>query len=466
MRRVFYPTLDLFSYSLAYGLGDDEAQARSRRAALIAFLGGCGLDAAALAEVRRRDRAVSSKPTDVLKERDLLDVGFRFSEGMCFKGYVLPKRLNDCYALLLDCSIEDADTQVYTLDNLLWLQRLQEVLIPKQEAWAKDQAVLGETWMLSLLVDELLSEADYAAIARSCAQTLLPKIAADEMKCEQMAFLGGVLAVVAYFDMELGQVQHLFIGIYRNRAQVHELGQHYYIQWLRLWHNKHKMMWAYRQGLGLKMRLLQAIPEIRRCRQDVQVEVRSQRDLLRLEQALKVARDEQFKYAENLRLLLDQRNTIEINLSNYQHRLADIRRLSGDGLGFFEQMIEDAEQHLVQVQKNHDNLSPEMDLLDKLVAHIGVNIGLRKEQRDRRFIQRVEVFGVVFAVAAIIMGSSGDFPIKSIEQAQANPIGQFLAVYLSVPAAWLDSGISIVLSLGISTLPILLWWVLGLFFRK
>ena len=66
----------------------------------------------------------------------------------------------------------------------------------------------------------------------------------------------------------------------------------------------------------------------------------------------------------------------------------------------------------------------------KISSNFGINIALRKEQRDRKFIQRVEVFGILFALAAIIIGSSGDFPIKTIAQAKHNPIGDFLSVYL------------------------------------
>jgi hypothetical protein len=103
------------------------------------------------------------------------------------------------------------------------------------------------------------------------------------------------------------------------------------------------------------------------------------------------------------------------------------------------------------------DLSLEMDLLDKLVAHIGINIALRKEQRDRKFIQRVEVFGILFALAAIIIGSSGDFSIKTIAQAKHNPIGDFLSVYLSIPDAWLDVGISITVSLLVPIILGLIW---------
>ena len=450
MIPVVYPTLDVFLYSLAYSLGDSEAEKQERQLAFIHFLRNWGLDEASLETVQQQNANISE--VDLLAEQQLV----KFSEKTSYEGYLYPKRLNDCYALLLDCSIEDSETNVYDMDDLSWLGQLQEILQQKKRGWDKNQQVLGETWMLSFAVTN--TAVDYEAIARACCHKLLP--AGAEYSLQSNHFLGGILFVVNYFVLEQDylQEQQLFIGIYPDKTQVQTLARDYYERWLNLCHCQNKIDWAYGQSRQLKQRLLQAIPEIRRCRQAVQVEVLNDYDLIEIERTLNVARIQQFEYAENLRLLLDQANTIETNLYNYRKCLAGIRQLSGDGLGCFDRFAGKVEQHhLLQVQKDHDNLSLEMDLLDKLVAHIGINIALRKEQRDRKFIQRVEVFGILFALAAIIIGSSGDFPIKTIAQAKHNPIGDFLSVYLSIPDAWLDVGISITVSLLVPIILGLIW---------
>jgi hypothetical protein len=129
--------------------------------------------------------------------------------------------------------------------------------------------------------------------------------------------------------------------------------------------------------------------------------------------------------------------------------LQRIRQQSKETLVFLDDIAKRAEnRYSLQVQKDYDNLSPELDLLDKLVMHIHVNIGLRKEQRDRQFIQRIEIFGIIFATVAVIVAISGssDFPINS-ENAMEYTIGQWLNLYLHIPEAWLKVGISISLSL-------------------
>jgi hypothetical protein len=61
-------------------------------------------------------------------------------------------------------------------------------------------------------------------------------------------------------------------------------------------------------------------------------------------------------------------------------------------------------------------------------------------------------------MAAIIIGTSGDFPINNFDDAINNPIGKWLYEYLPIPKDWLDVSISISLSIifAISTGFILL----------
>lgn len=449
LTRVIYPTLDVFYYSLQSSLGDDDAKKHQRREV---FIQGCHFDDR-LAQIFREQSQYHD--VDLLGNEQISP----FSKETSYKGYYYPKRLNDCYALLLDCSIEDSETHIYTTNNLLWLERLQEILQKRLNRFNKTLGYLGETWMLSFALPEVSDKASQQQIAESCYRQLLPRV--QDLSIECADFLGGSLFRFCYFDNKQQQEFSLFIGIYPDKDTIINLGKVYYQHLMHLFHYQHKVLWAYQQNLQLRQQLIAAIPEVRHCQQQVDVLTNQHWNLDAIETSLSAARAKQVSYAKDLRLLLDQRNTININAYNYQQRIKKIQQLSGNQLTLFTQLAEVMEKHyLLQVQRNYDNLSPEMDLMDKLVAYIAVNLNLRKEQQDRRFIKRIEIFGMTFALAAIVSSTSGDFPIKNEMDALCHPIGHILSEYFFIPDRWLDSGISIVLSVIVVAIPLLIWYKL------
>jgi hypothetical protein len=441
MINLSYPTLDVFFYELRASLGDDDAKIQQRRES---FMRHCGIaDDTELQRIFHQQNQSQCNDVDLFGDKQIK----AFSQGTRYQGYYYPQRLNDTYALLVDCSIENSATEPCTTDNLLWLQRLKDIIQAKLGDY-EPQKIIGTTWMLSFAIPTTIETKHYAEIANNCCQILLPNINAQQSVVGQGEFLNGRLFEYWYDDPSTQESHHLLIGLYPDKNTIETLATDYYAELMNLFHYRHKILWAYRQSRALKQRLIAAIPEVRRCRKEVKrVSGAEEFHLPDVERTLAIAREKQFDYAEELRLLIDQKHTIDINLHNYQQRLQRIRQQSKEPLVFLDEIVKQAEnRYSLQVQKDYDNLSPELDLLDKLVMHIHVNIGLRKEQRDRQFLQKIEIFGLIFALGAIIVATSGDFPITTPNEALNNPIGQFLFEYLHIPKDWLKSVISIGLS--------------------
>ena len=455
MIKLHYPTLDVFFYELRASLGDHETKIQER---CESFMRHCGLSAedTELKQIFHQQNQSHGEHNDV----DLFgDKQIKaFSQDSRYQGYYYPQSLNDTYALLIDCSIEDSETEPCTTDNLSWLQGLKNIIQAKLGDY-DPRKIIGTTWMLSFAVPAALETKHYDDIAANCCQILLAKISCQQCVVGKWDFLNGRLFEYWYYDPSTQEHHHLLIGIYQDKHTIEMLATDYYAEFLNLFHYRHKILWAYRQSRELKQSLIAAMQEVRRCRKDVKTVSGAEFDISEVERTLSIAREKQFDYAEELRLLIDQKHTIDINLHNYQQRLQRIRQQSKAQLINLDDIAKLAEnRYSLQIQKDYDNLSPELDLLDKLVMHIHVNIDLRKEQRDRQFIQRLEIFGLIFAMAAIIIGTSGDFPINNFDDAINNPIGQLLYEYLPIPKDWLDVSISISLSIifAISTGLVLL----------
>ncbi|MDM8559502.1 hypothetical protein [Candidatus Parabeggiatoa sp. HSG14] len=443
MINLHYPTLDVFFYELRASLGDDDTKIQQHAESFMRHCGLCAEDTELKRIFLKQNQSHGEhNDVDLFGDKQIK----AFSQDNRYQGYYYPQRLNDVYALLVDCSIENSETEPCTTDDLSWLQGLKDIVQAKLGDY-ESQKIIGATWMLSFAIPAAIETKHYDKIAASCCQKLLPEISCQQSVVGKGEFLNGYLFEYWHYDPSTEERHHLIIGIYPDKNTIETLAA-YYDEFINLFHYRHKILWAYRQSVDLKQSLIAAIPEVRRCRKEVKTVSGAEFNIPEVERTLAIAREKQFDYAEELRLLIDQKHTIDINLHNYQQRLQRIRQKSEAQLISLDDIAKLAEnRYSLQIQKDYDNLSPELDLLDKLVMHIHVSIGLQKEQRDRKFIQRIEIFGLVFALGAIIVATSGNFPINSPDDALNHPIGNFLFEYLYIPKEWLKASILITLSI-------------------
>jgi len=117
-------------------------------------------------------------------------------------------------------------------------------------------------------------------------------------------------------------------------------------------------------------------------------------------------------YATHLDELNDQSHTIEINLGNYQKRLAKLAEKSASTLTVFKEfqsLTED--KYLLQVQKDYQGFSPKLRRLENLINYIRASVAILEETRDRHLSNTVAIWGTGLATCAIVASITGQLPI-------------------------------------------------------
>ncbi|MGL6137975.1 MAG: hypothetical protein ACRC2M_11820, partial [Planktothrix sp.] len=157
-----------------------------------------------------------------------------------------------------------------------------------------------------------------------------------------------------------------------------------------------------------------------------------------------------------------QRSTIEVNLDSYRQQLKElVAKVCEKNPEYEVKCLEQfhsyaRNKYLKQVNKDSENLSAGLKMLEVAVNLIRVNLQVREAKSDRTFQNTLGIVGAGLAAASVTASISGQFPnvvapvtiIKS-EEAKTlveQNLGQVLRS-LTIPESWLMPFISLVLSL-------------------
>lgn len=376
------PTLDLFVYDLREGLGQTDLQ------------------------IQENSRVFQQKlPEDIRNFNEIDDNSFepeyllllgeqRWSdfETDTHEGYYYPVRLSDVYGLLVDCTLKAPQST----SDLQWLSDLKSYL--SDDLLKGKTGNIGQTWMFSAQLSDMQE-----------AETL-------KQRC---------------YEVLADQNNHVIINFYPDETAARTAASKFYTQWMRLFNYYHKILWAYRQSRNLKQALKQDAVEIQVCLNESNF---STVDLNNLRKTLMRAWKIIPQYTSRLALLDDQSRTIEINLENYQKRLKKIKYEPTA-----DQFLEHArEKYLTQCQKDYANFHPYLSSLENLIRSIQTLVAIEEEQRERNFQQKIAVWGITLAFAAIIASLSGLFP-TTLET-------------VFIAKEWIDVGIALGISIGTASI--------------
>ncbi|RKZ87816.1 MAG: hypothetical protein DRR16_06365, partial [Candidatus Parabeggiatoa sp. nov. 3] len=103
---------------------------------------------------------------------------------------------------------------------------------------------------------------------------------------------------------------------------------------------------------------------------------------------------------------------IEINLGNYQKRLARLAEKSASGLTVltkFQSLAQ--EKYCLQVQKDYEGFSPKLRRLENMIGYIRASVAIREETRDRDLVNTAAIWGTGLASGAIVASLTGQLPI-------------------------------------------------------
>jgi hypothetical protein len=389
MSDLVYPTLDLFLYTIKSPLNATEEEIQTNKAAFQSQLPS------------------HTQFNDPDKESEYLELTYPAQIDLhpskeILEGYYYPVRLNDTYGLQIDCSI----------NNQVEAQPAKSFAILKAEITQKlnqELATIGQTWMLSGWLPENSSR-NPEDIAKDCYSALFKD---TNWQPKKSKFLDAKVFELWRPDNLNDNTHHVIIAIYPNRENA-EKAADFYTDWMGY---RSKITWAFWQSRLVKESLLNHYKKVEQNRKII-----SQRNSSPEKQNIAISRNILNnidnilqQYTIDLLNLSFQKQIIEINLSNYQIRLAVIQEKAGDNeqLDFLEKFSDlTNKKYLPQVTKDIDNMQLGLQLLEDTINSIRSRIEIEKAERDRNFQELVAVAGSAIATVSLLQSPAKDFCSK------------------------------------------------------
>ena len=408
MNDIIYPTLDLFLYDLRNSLGAAPDELETNR----------DLFQKKLPE----DLHSTLFQKDTVFEDDYLELLPKLKEFQTstepypLQGYYYPVRLNDLYGLLLDCSVNNQTKRQPAAS-------FQELKAEIEGRLNHQSATIGQTWMISGWLPQPSTNSP-EKLAKDCYQALMPGSNWERDLEGQGQFLGATIFELSHYRLvipegkaspttiqNIQENQHVIIILYPDRATA-EKSSRFSHHWLRLFSYRHKILWAYAQSRFLKRTMKNRSTDLEQHRQSISKNQTNYREE-KLRDTLVQAQDSIKNYTIELYQLEFQGGIIEINLSNYQKRLATINERSQAIAGQaeanlscfdkFTNLVTD--KYLLQIAKDAENLQRILKLQEDTINAVRSRAQVEKAQRDRNFQDAIAILGVGWSVASFVPSS-------------------------------------------------------------
>ena len=399
MSDLIYPTLDLFLYTLKTSLNTTDAETQKNQAAFLAQLPS---------DTQFNDPDIE---TEYLEITHPTQINF-ISSNKTLEGYYYYVRLNDTYGLQIDCSINNqTETQPAKSFTILKSEIEQKL--------NKELAIIGKTWLLSGWLPENSSQ-NPEEIAKDCYYALFKD---TYWQPEKGTFLDGKLFEI-WRSQNINQSgekvtthsdnheHHVIIAIYPHRESAEKAAE-FYKDWMGLFCYRSKISWAYWQSRLVKESLLNHYKKIEENRkitnqsnywQEKQNFTTSRQILNNVDNILQ-------QYTIDLLNLSFQKQIIEINLSNYQLRLALIKEKASQNnqLDFLEQFSDLAnKKYLPQIIKDIENMQLGLQLLEDTINATRSRVEVEKSEREHNFQELVAVAGAGIATVSLVRETAKD----------------------------------------------------------
>ena len=384
MGDLIYPTLDLFLYALKTPLNTTDAEIQKNKAAFLAQLPP---------NTKLND---NGNENEYLELTDSQRIDFS-SQNNTLQGYYYPVRLNDTYGLQIDCSInnqtETQPAKSFTILKTEIDQRLNQKL-----------EIIGKTWMLSGWLTENSSQ-NHEDIAKDCYYALFKD---TYWQPNKGSFLDGKIFEIWRSENTTNSLNsnenHVIIAIYPHQESAIKAAE-FYTDWMGLFCYQSKIYWAYQQSRSVKESLLNHYKKIEENRKNTNPSFTTSRQTLKnIDNILQ-------QYTIDLLNLSFQKQIIEVNLSNYQIRLALIQEKAGENnqLDFLEKFSELAsKKYLLQITKDIENMQLGLQLLEDTINATRSRIEAEKSEQERNFQELVAVAGAGIATVSLVRETAKD----------------------------------------------------------
>ena len=419
---IIYPSIDLFVYQLATGLGDDPEKSKANQEKFLANFSNCAdKDIADLkTAIEQSDRQSSNRVvTPFLKQKyiSLGETEKSAANGEPVDGYYYPvSLLEESYGLIFAVSVEAADKM--TPQPVSCFQKPLKPLLDKKTG------NLGKT---CILYGYLPPGEDAATVATEIYKEFMgiePPLSWQSQQPHQGnankgMFLGG--EIFAAWEPPrnwetLPEYRGLYIILYPNpepTLQVLQAASKLYDIWLQLFWFQNKIIWAYDNSRQLKIKLEADFISIREtfaAIQQIDTE-NGNLDLGSLQKLVKNKSKTIASYAANLSLMEIQSQTLAINLHNWKicrsQLQAEAQKLGTTDLSFLDQFSLVVEnQYIQQLEKDADIFKPGLQALENLINPLSSIVELTQAERDRHLEKLIAAVGIGVGSAGTVASGS------------------------------------------------------------
>ncbi|MCC3606053.1 MAG: hypothetical protein JGK24_23185 [Microcoleus sp. PH2017_29_MFU_D_A] len=443
---LIYPTVDLFVYDLADGIGQSEDKISQNRQQFWQKIYGDKLSQPQQAQIEQAE-------TEIGDYIDLLGNKKVAAFESPLDGYAYPVKFGDTYAVQFDLSgkIEPDSDKKFAPKEIDCLEGLKSTIISR----FNQPATIGQSW---LVWGELTSGQDALKTAKDCYNKLelVPNAKWDRDLKASGQFLGANFYELWLPPGDRGNISqnyHVLICFFPNsgEASISTTSQKMtklYPQFLRLFGYRNKVIWAYQQSRQLKSDLKDASRKIQEIVSQLPEQVNAAKvDLKQLQQNLVYCLTIFSIYANYISRLEEQENTIKTNLNNYNKRLETIAERMGNDkneLKFMASFSDFAEEkYVTQVKADNRSLSAGLRLLENAIETVEGIIEIERAKSDRTLNFTIGTVGVGIAtsgVAASIYASQIKSPASPENPMSASQV-LVLSLLLGIAGGLVSAGL-------------------------
>jgi hypothetical protein len=385
---LIYPTIDLFLYQLAEGLGQSDSDIAENRRNLWEKIYGYKLDEQQLKEFQQREAETSDYIPLLKTDKEKL-----FPKPQ--DGFYNPVKIGDTYSLQINCSSDKSeDCEPLDPREINSFQAIKKTIEQKYKTTDISEIKFGQSWFVWAKLTspeqkpEIVAKNIYEQLQLFDDLSWEDTLKTDLNLSDQNAF-GATFFECWQLPSDRGnlsQNRHLLIALFspnENNQFYQPINKNYH-QLTKLFLYRNKIIWVYQRSRHYKANLKEAAKEVQNIVKALPHKINSSVNpnvnvnLGLLQQELAHTLNWMSSYAETLSYLEQQKNTIETNFKNYQRLVTD---LNLPCLQAFTPIV--SEKYLPQINSDLTSLSSGLRLLENSVRTIEGIINIEQAKGDR-----------------------------------------------------------------------------------
>lgn len=401
MNKIIYPTLDLFLYHQREGLTENEADIQTNHANFWS-----NLPKNLKVELAEEAKAENTEYIRLLEFSEAAKRQKQFFFTASLGGYPIeasyyPIRLEDTYALLFDCYINDK-IQPQPLTCLKYLKTLADY----------KTANLGATWIISGYITP-------SSNPQILAQELYKEFTGKEWQNPQEGkFLGASVFEIWQPPQKWEDIKtenhHVLIFLYPN-LQTMEKTASFYKLWLQLFCYRNQIIWSYLESRKCNQELHNLFTEITDTNSKLE-NIFTQKASKKLKYIHRIVQSQpkiSFNYLTKLCQLQICQQSISNNLNIYQYIikkikeqtqvLADTNVMIGESdltlLEDFSRFVE--QKYQFQIVRNYNNYNLKSKVLESQFNTMQCILDLERKASDRTLTNTIIIASTGLAASSI-----------------------------------------------------------------